>query len=143
MAALTEGRNTPRAEGDLRVGGVAASTPIFTGAIVMRNSGGFLVEGQTATGLIGAGVAQEDVDNGSGANGDLTVTYRTGIWRFANSAGGDEIADADIGALCYAVDDQTVAKTDGTSTRSPAGTVEMVDANGVWVRFDEALTKAA
>ncbi|MFB0515162.1 MAG: hypothetical protein ACETWG_00985, partial [Candidatus Neomarinimicrobiota bacterium] len=33
----------------------------------------------------------------------------------------------------YIVDDQTVAKTDGTGTRSPAGFIEDVDSNGVWV----------
>jgi len=41
------------------------------------------------------------------------------------------------------VDDQTVAKTDGTATRSPAGFVDMVDDLGVWVRFDEAMTRNA
>ncbi|CUH67985.1 hypothetical protein TG4357_03322 [Thalassovita gelatinovora] len=60
-----------------------------------------------------------------------------------NSAAADEITIADIGNKAYAVDDQTVAKTDGTATRSPAGIIDDVDANGVWVRFDEALTNAS
>ena len=34
----------------------------------------------------------------------------------------------------YIVDDQTVAKTNGSSTRSAAGTIVDVDAQGVWVR---------
>ena len=66
----------------------------------------------------------------------------SGVFRYANSAAGDLIATADIGTVCYIVDDQTVAKTSATATRSPAGIVEDVDANGVWVRFDEALTRA-
>ena len=74
--------------------------------------------------------------------GDLTVDYRPGVYRFANSSGADAIAKADIGAKCFIVDDQTVAKTDGTGTRSPAGIIDGVDANGVWVRLDEALTNA-
>jgi hypothetical protein len=41
------------------------------------------------------------------------------------------------------VDDQTVANTDGTSTRSKAGIVEMIDNQGVWVSFNEAVTRAA
>ena len=41
------------------------------------------------------------------------------------------------------VDDQTVAKTNGGNTRSPAGIIDSVDADGVWIRFDEALTKAS
>lgn len=143
MPALTADRNTPRMTGDDRQGAVAASTKIYAGAIVMRNATGYLTKGQTATGLVGVGRAEEQVDNSAGADGDLTLNYRPGIYRFANSAAADEITAADIGAKCYAVDDQTVAKTDGTGTRSPAGIVDNVDAHGVSVRFDEALTNAS
>jgi len=45
------------------------------------------------------------------------------------------IAAAEIGTYCYIVDDQTVAKTDGTATRSSAGKVFDVDAQGVWVEI--------
>ena len=38
-----------------------------------------------------------------------------------NSSAGDLIVAADIGKVVYVVDDQTVAKTDGTSTRVAAG----------------------
>jgi len=70
------------------------------------------------------------------------IEFREGVFRYANSAAADLIATADIGAVCYIVDDQTVAKTNGTNTRSPAGAVVDVDAIGVWVRFDEVLTRA-
>lgn len=143
MPPLTEDRNTPRASGDIRVGLVAANTLIFAGALVMRDASGNLIEGQTATGLVGVGRAEERADNSTGSAGDIAVKYRPGIYRFANSSGADEITDADIGSKCFAVDDQTVARTDGTATRSPAGTVDQVDAQGVWVRLDEALTTAA
>lgn len=143
MAALTAGRLTPRYEGDYREGPVSASTTIYAGAMVMREADGYVVEGQTATGLIGMGVADKAADNGSGTDGDIDVRYRPGVFRMANSASADEITIAEIGDVCFAVDDQTVAKTDGTSTRSPAGIVENVDAQGVWVRFDEHLTKIA
>lgn len=143
MAALTTDRNTPRAEGDIRRFGVAATTLIFAGALVMRNAAGFLVQGQAATGLVGVGRAEQRADNAAGADGDIECDVRCGTFRFVNSAGGDEITNADCGDLCFAVDDQTVAKTDGGGARSPAGTIDHVDASGVWVRFDEALTKAA
>lgn len=143
MAALSKDRNTPRLEGDILRGTVAAATTIFAGALVMRNAAGDLIEGQTATGLVGVGRAEERVDNSAGSAGDLTCDYRPGIYPFANSAGADEITKADIGALAYAVDDQTVAKTDGSSSRSPAGVVVMIDTAGVWVRLDEALTNAS
>lgn len=89
------------------------------------------------------GRAEALVDNSAGAAGALTIEYRQGIFLFANSAAGDLITIADIGKLCYIVDDQTVAKTDGTATRSRAGIVDGVEASGVWVRMDEALTRAA
>ena len=73
----------------------------------------------------------------------MSVNYRPGVFRVGNSSAGDAITKADIGAACYIVDDQTVAKTSGTNTRSPAGIVDGVDSLGVWVRFDEALTRAA
>ena len=63
---------------------------------------------------------------------------------FANSSAGDLITIADIGKACFIVDDQTVAKTDGTGTRSRAGIVDGIEASGgVWVRCDEALARAA
>ncbi|PKP71855.1 MAG: hypothetical protein CVT82_00350 [Alphaproteobacteria bacterium HGW-Alphaproteobacteria-4] len=141
MSALTQDRNTPMALGDLREGAVAAAVKLFAGAIVMRNATGFLTPGATATGLVGVGRAEAQFDNSAGAAGDIQARYRPGVYRYANSAAADAITAAEIGKACYAVDDQTVAKTSATNTRSKAGVVEMVDAQGVWVRFDEALTR--
>lgn len=143
MTALTADRNTPRAQGDNRVGQAGAATLIFAGSIVMRNAAGFLVKGATATGCVGVGRAEARVDNSTGANGDAAVPFLPGTFRFANSAAADAVTAADIGSVCFIVDDQTVAKTNGSNTRSPAGLVDDVDANGVWVRFDAALTAAA
>ncbi len=143
MTALTKDRNTPRHEGDLRHGLLAASTLIYAGSIVMRAADGYLHEGHTAIGMVGVGRAEARVDNRLGVAGDEDLTYRPGIFQYANSAAADAITFADVGALAYVVDDQTVAKTDGTGTRSPAGIIDSVDTNGVWIRFDEALTKAS
>lgn len=143
MTALTKDRNTPRLQGDDRQGLAAAGTLIHAGAIVMRNAAGYLIKGATATGAVAVGRAEDRVDNSAGQNGDAAVPYRPGVYRYENSASADELTIADINKVCFVVDDQTVAKTNGTNTRSPAGVVEAVDANGVWVRFDEALTAAA
>ena len=98
MTALTQDRNTPAAPGDIRERGVAASTLLYAGAIVMRNATGYTVnDGATATGLVGVGRAEERVDNSAGAAGDLTVKCRPGIYRFGNSASSDAITIADIG----------------------------------------------
>ena len=54
---------------------------------------------------------------------------------FGNSTSTDAITLADVGSDCYIVDDQTVAKTNGSGTRSRAGRVFDVDSEGVWVDF--------
>ena len=140
MVALTADRNTPELQPVEREGLLGASQSIFTGSILMRNASGHLIKGATATGSFGVGRAEK---RGTSTTAGVTSQrYRPGTYRFANSSAGDLIVTADIGAACYIVDDQTVAKTNGTNTRSPAGIIDGVDALGVWVRFDEALTRA-
>lgn len=143
MAALTADRNTPRQAGDIRQDAVGAAQLIYAGALVMRLATGYIAKGATATGSIGAGRAEERVDNSAGAAGDAVIRVRAGTYRFGNSAGADELTIADIGKACWIVDDQTVARTSATNTRSRAGIVDQIDANGVWVLFDEALTRIA
>ena len=135
MSALAKDRNTPEKAGDLRVDPVLAATQIFAGSLVCLDANGFAVPGATATTLKARGRAEENVDNSAGANGDLSVKTKKGIFVFANSAGGDEITAADIENTCYIVDDQTVAKTDGTASRSVAGKIVSVDAAGVAVEI--------
>ena len=142
MVALTTERNTRLRIGDLRVEQMAATVKIWSGSLIMRNAAGFLTKGATATGCVGVGRAEKTVDN-TGAAGAASVEYRLGTFLFANSAAGDLITIADIGKVCFIVDDQTVAKTDATATRSRAGIVDAVEATGVWVRMDEALARAA
>jgi hypothetical protein len=55
------------------------------------------------------------------------------VFRWENSANADLITQAEVGTDCYIVDDQTVAKTSATNTRSKAGRVVSVDDAGVWV----------
>lgn len=143
MTALTSERNTPMRAGDTRVEPVAAAVKVFKGSLVMRNAAGFLTKGATALNGIGLGRAEQTVDNSAGAAGAATVEYRRGVFPFANSGGGDLIAQGDVGKLCWIVDDQTVAKTDGGGTRSRAGLIDGVEAGQVWVRLDEAVTRGA
>lgn len=135
MAALTAGRNTPARSGDLREPPVKAATRIHSGAMVALDATGWALPAATATGLKVLGRAEAPADNSAGANGDTNVKVGAGIYQYGNSASGDLIARADIGADCYAVDDQTVAKTNGGGTRSVAGKIFDVDAYGVWVKF--------
>lgn len=132
--ALAKNRNTPAREGDLVSDPVKAATTIYAGALVCLDASGWAVPGSTATTLTARGRAEELVDNSSGANGDKSVTVRRGVFQFANS-GSDAIDRADIGGTAYIVDDETVAATDGTGTRSAAGKIVDVDDLGVWVEI--------
>jgi len=118
--ALTKDRNTPeRPDAKDRAFDVAAATQCFAGGLAVLNAG-VAEPGSTATGLVAVGRFEETVDNTGGAAGDKTVKVSRGVFRFANSAAADEITAAEIGSDCYIVDDETVAKTDGTGTRSVA-----------------------
>lgn len=141
MTALTSDRVTRELRGGLHYGPAAAAVTIFAGALLCRDAAGNLTPGATAAGLTGVGRAAEQVDNRDGAAGDVIVRFEPGTFGFGNSAGADEVTAADIGKVCFVVDDQTVAKTDGGGTRSPAGIVHSVEGE-VFVRFDEALTRA-
>lgn len=135
MTAATTETLTPRREG-VELSVPAAASKILAGTIVVVNSSGYAAAGSTATGVAAVGMAQQTVDNADGSAGDKQVPVRRGTFAFANSASSDEITWADYGADCYIVDNQTVAKTDGTSTRSVAGTVRgLDDAGRVWVEF--------
>lgn len=136
MAALTTARNTPERAGDVIGYPVKASVKPVQGGIAVLNAG-YAAPGTTATGLIAVGRFEESVDNSAGGNGDTSVRVKRGTFKFGNSAAGDLIAQTDVGADCYIVDDQTVAKTNGTNTRSVAGKIIAVDADGVWVKIGQ------
>lgn len=136
MAALTQSRPTPKRPGDRFSRPVAAGVTIHQGALVALNAAGLVTPGATAVGLTADGMAVETADNADGAASAIAVEVEKGVFRFANSAAGDAITAAEIGDDCYIVDDQTVAKTDGGATRSKAGKIADVDAQGVWVRID-------
>lgn len=136
MTAATQDRSTPQRGACRRSGGMAANKLAYAGTIAVLNASGYVEPGTTATGLIALGKFRSQYNNVGGANGAIEAEFDRGIFRFNNSTSGDEITNLDIGSVCYIVDDQTVAKTDGAGTRSAAGKVDDVDASGVWVRID-------
>jgi hypothetical protein len=120
-------------DGELISVPVAANAVIFAGALVVATATGFAAPGSTATGLTYLGRADQSADNTGGADGDVSVLVRRKkAFRFANS-GVDAVTQASLGRACYIVDDETVAATNGTNTRSAAGLVVGLDADGVWV----------
>ena len=137
MTAATKDRDTQEVTGRFRSFGLAASAKVYAGTIAVLTAAGFLTKGSTAATLKCVGVFDQPYDNTGGADGAIAGDVKRGIFGpFANSAAGDAIANTDIGTTCYIVDDQTVAKTSNAGARSAAGVVHLVDATGVWVRFD-------
>ena len=135
MAALAAPRATPRRDGVTFARPVAAAALIYQGSLVCLLATGYATPGAVSTTLVADGLAKDTVDNSDGAAGDLIVEVERGVFCFENSAAADAITIAEIGDNCYIVDDQTVAKTSGSATRSVAGKIEDVDAQGVWVRI--------
>ena len=83
----------------------------------------------TSTTLKIWGRAERKVAN-TGAAGALTVDVRQGAFYYASGTAGDALTFVDVGAPVYASDDNTVNKTDGGATRSLAGFLLNVRADG-------------
>ncbi|MCM2318068.1 MAG: hypothetical protein NDI93_01920 [Pseudomonas sp.] len=131
MPALTRDRNTPLKNAELIGVPAAASAVIHAGAIVAANATGYAVPGSTATTLTYLGRAEESVDNTGGADGAAAVLVRRlNAFKWANDG---SITQAHQGKTAYIVDDQTLAATDGTGTRSAAGRIVGIDTDGVWI----------
>jgi hypothetical protein len=132
--ALTADRNTQMKDGELIAVPVAADAVIHAGALVAANATGYAVPGETATTLTYLGRAEEAADATGYADGVATVQVRRGkAFKFKNS-GTDPVTQASLGKTCYIVDDETVAATNGTGTRSAAGIVLGIDTDGVWIK---------
>lgn len=129
---LTAERDTKEREARLVSAPVAATKKLFAGGLACLDAAGNATPGAVATTLLAAGRVEETVDNTTGAAGDVRVTYKKGLFKFANH-GADLVTRTEIEKTCYIVDDFTVAKTTGGATRSAAGIVKDVDSDGVWV----------
>lgn len=140
MAALTQNRSGPQM-GDRSIADkfdlpIAASTLIYTGAMVAINSAGNainVVAPVPAGGCVIVGRNSGSLkDNSAGSAGAIAVTATQGTFEWDNS-GTDPITAADEGMPCYASDNHTVCRTDSGGTRPYAGKVCLVDSLGVWV----------
>jgi len=94
---------------------------------------GYVFEGKAVVGARCIGTFACQFDNTGGADGlevDVNLGHDGSEFTFANSAGGDAIAQAQVGSKCYVVNAFTVAKTDGGGTRSVCGVIWRLKKNG-------------
>jgi hypothetical protein len=144
MTATTRVRNTsqldyPTAQRDSSFEGpLAAAVSVLAGTIAVMDSAGNLRMGRASTTDKAVGVFDKSVDNSAGAAGALHAKVLVGVFNFANSAGGEALAEADRLTNCYVVDNQTVGKTSASATLIKAGPVVKVDSEGVWVAIGMA-----
>ena len=129
MAALTEARNTR----ELHVGAVkynydreVASGTIYAGALVAQNADGKAAPASDTAELVVLGRAEATVGAGE------TLVIRRSAFLFDNGTDSEALTIADIGAVCYVVDDHTVGKVGGTN-QIKVGTVLDVTDDGVAV----------
>lgn len=136
MTALAADRNTARREARCFQDPMAASVKIFAGSIVVLDASGNAKPAVTATGLVARGRAEETVDNTTGIAGAKTVKVEKGCFGYASDG---SLTRAHIDKTVYLVDDQTIAATDGTGTRSAAGTLKDLEGSGstavAWVEI--------
>ena len=152
MAALTNSRNTPELTdgGRMRVFGVEANTNIYLGGIVAIDASGYAVPASATTTtanqlrIVGRaerivnGIPGENALNNPGAAAAISITARKGVFLYDQD---NSITVADLGMVCFAIDDHTVTATDRASGAAvqqyaAAGQVVALDSSGqVWVDF--------
>ncbi len=112
--------------------GVAASTKLYAGGLVAYNPGGYLAVGADTANFLFAGVAVEQVDNSSGADGDLDCNiWRGGVFLMTLAT---VIAQSNVGDMVCLVDDEKVDLAGDTDNDVVVGMiVEYVDTTHAWV----------
>ncbi len=132
--ALAEDRNTALRGKGILVIGVAASAKIYAGSLAAKNASGYMQPASDAANLVVMGMSEEQVDNGSGANGDKTVQVRRNKAFLFKNSGTNAVTVAHIGGNVYVEDDETVSSSGGTNN-IVAGKCTGVETAGVWVEI--------
>lgn len=134
MTALANKRfNIPRKFSDINLAG--KNEQVFQGGIAcFDTSTGLVAKAFVSTTLHPIGFfdpvapgTSGDVTTPSGGSVHVKLFREVTAYWFANATAGDAIAAADVGGICYLLDDQTVAQNDATNTRSAAGRIWAID----------------
>ena len=131
MSALTRDRATSYREGIEVEFPVAATTKIYAGSMVCVNAGGYAAPAADTSGYRFVGVALEQVDNSSGANGAM--------WCGCGESGSLSSMPSPSPrprweSAMYAVDDQTFADAAGATNDIRVGIlVKYVSATKGWI----------
>jgi hypothetical protein len=121
---------------------VAAATTLFQGALagVAPDGSGYVTNVTATPNMRVLGVVKDRADNASGAAGAINATVERGVFAFANSSGDDAIGASDVGRVCYAVDNNTVARTSSLGARPAVGYVTRIENSLVFVEIGPSVT---
>lgn len=108
--------------------GVLAGVKLYGRAIVGITSTKLAVPAGHGSAVKLIGLAEERVDNSAGADGDVKVRVKKGLFLIPLSA-----TVANIGAAVYATADDTFTLT--ASTNLQIGVIDAVDADGTWLKI--------
>jgi len=125
MTAAVADRNAGRKEGELVLGGIAASTTIYKGTLVGYDASGYL-EPKDASGNTYAGVAYESGVGTTVAGVTKIRVERKGAFEFVLA----NAAITHLGDELYVTDDQTLA-TSGTTKVGRA--VEYLNSGKIYI----------
>lgn len=109
MTACNADRNTTYRDGLELEFPVKAATRIYGGVMVAVDGTGYALPAANAAGHKLVGIAMEQIDNTTGANGTVKIRVRTaGVFEFDALS----ISQANVGGEMYVVDDQTFDDVD-------------------------------
>jgi hypothetical protein len=132
MAACTSDRNTPYREGIELDFPVKGGVRIFAGSMVAVDATGYAVPAGNTAGHRFVGVAMEQVNNTTGADGAALVRVRTsGLFEF----GAASISQANVGAVMYVVDDQTFDDANPGQGVTCGRLLKFVSATKGWIKI--------
>lgn len=128
--ALAANKQTKIKDGLFQSYGVAASTTIYAGSLVMANAAGNALPGADTAAMAFVGVATDKVNNSAGLAAALDVKVR----RTGNVLVKYTGAAPKVGERVYLSDDETVAVAATTTNDITCGVATTLGAGGtVWI----------
>lgn len=98
-------------------------------------STGLVVKGQVSLTLRPIGYFESDATGDGATEVRIRLFREIRLHKWDNDDGGTPVVVADIGSLCYILDDRTVSGSTGGATRTAAGRVWAVASDGVLVEM--------
>lgn len=101
---------------------LASMALVLQGTFAVVNASGYAIPSKDVGGADQncLGIWDHSAEN-AGADGDVVACVRRKQQFLVRNSTADPVTQADLGAVVYVEDNQTIAKTDGTDTRSVAG----------------------